>query len=209
MIKRIFAAILAAALLSALLCSCSSTTIGEDEAKAIAEELIAGSLEINEIFFGEGLPTDTESEAIRSYYGILGIDIDSELYLPVSADARFTSIDGIKAAALEVYSADYCDYLFDMAFDGFAGEGGDVVFARYIEQYDLLTVYSEIVPLTDGVRSFDYSSIVIKKLASDYVLLTIDSSLGGAPSESILLKLVREKRPDSLSFGWYLDTPTY
>ena len=94
-------------LLASLLVSCSGG-MSEEEARPIVERLLTDSVEINEIYFGKGLPYDEEAynakmDEIKAQESIPGGSrVSYPFYVPIAEDAKYQSIDEIKAAARRV-----------------------------------------------------------------------------------------------------------
>lgn len=192
----------------------------EDEIKKAAAELIEKSYEINEIFFGEGLPLAEEEEYASTFPGYAvpapSVDPDSGddmTYYMVSPKTGYSSVDDIKKGTLAVYTEEYAEPLFDMAFSGFAVTvGGDrtertdaVSYARYI---DTTAGYlgmrkladHEILPLG---RTYDTSAMTVVKNRGNEASVSVRSFADGkdAGEIEIALKLTGD--------GWRLDSPTY
>lgn len=183
-----------------------------DEIREVLSDLIPKSEELNVIYFGEGLPISSDRELVEKFYSSFDSDIEMINYHPVDPDCGYTSEDEIRAATLEVFTAEYSEYLFERAFNGISatlGEGTDsqtnvsAIYAMYIMQKNTLTVRldlaDEAIPLG---RVYDISAAEIVRTRGNYVVVSVPSTFDGK-SEDIELKLV--KTPD----GWRLDSPTY
>ncbi len=133
---------------------------------------------------------------------------DIEGYNVVRIDAKYLSIEEIKNAAEQVYSADYLRGVYQAAFDGLSSgalTSGGVVGARFFEQGYLLRQAENIKPLITEKRIYDYSTMkIVRPSSAKYVNISIDSHLEGSDEiTNIRLSL-------TLANGrWYLDTPTY
>jgi hypothetical protein len=98
-----------------------------------------------------------------------------------------------------------CDHLFTLAFEGMStGDDETVVYARYIEQNEILTVRidlaDEALPLG---RVYDLDSMDILNQNGSRIVASFATSVDGKPSVNVKLTLVNT--PD----GWRLDSPTY
>ena len=205
--------ILCAVLAAMVLTSCGGTP--ETEIAAALSELIPASMELNVIYFGEGLPISSDRETAEAFYESMGAGAEISLnYHPVSPDAPYQSVDEIKAATLEVFSEAYADYLFTMAFDGLStvfDEGTEmqvtknVSYARYLENNGLLTVrmniHEEAFPLN---RTYDPADFNVIREKDGYILVEVQSYVDGAADERIEVKLVR-----NADGAFRLDSPTY
>lgn len=205
-------------LVSLSLVSCGGG-VSEAEVSAALAELIPASYELNEIYFGTGLPISDDREDVEAFYAAMGQGADISLnYHPVSADCGYTSIDEIKEATLAVFSESYSEYLFTMAFNGISSVFNEdteeqltqtVSYARYMETDGILTVRmdlsDEALPLG---RTYDTEDITIirDKLKGEhgYLLVEVQSYVGGVPDERVEVKLVRTADGD-----FRLDSPTY
>lgn len=205
-------------LLSMVLSSCGSS-VTEAEVSAVLGELIPASYALNEIYFGEGLPISDNREDVEAFYEALGQGEDISLnYHPVSADCGYSSIEEIREATLAVFSEDYSEYLFTLAFSGISSVFNEdteeqvtttVAYARYMETDGILTVRmnlaEEALPLN---RTYDTEDITIKrdnlKGEHGYLLVEVQSYVAGEKDERIEVKLI----PDGAG-GYRLDSPTY
>ena len=122
--KNFFAILALAAVISAVGIAASSCGSRTDVASLAPEvrELIARSEELNEIYFGEGLPKTEDQAIIDEFYGGFAANVRSLKYTPVDSGCGYSSIDEIKAATAEVFSEDYCAYLYELAFDGISSD---------------------------------------------------------------------------------------
>lgn len=208
---RIIAFFITLVIATTALFSCGSS-VDIDEIREVLSDLIPKSEELNVIYFGEGLPISSDRELVEKFYSSFDSDIEMINYHPVDPDCGYTSEDEIRAATLEVFTAEYSEYLFERAFNGISatlGEGTDsqtnvsAIYAMYIMQKNTLTVRldlaDEAIPLG---RVYDISAAEIVRTRGNYVVVSVPSTFDGK-SEDIELKLV--KTPD----GWRLDSPTY
>ncbi len=212
--KKLIAAVILA--LAVMLCSCGGMT--EEEIRPIAEDLIGKSAELNEIYFGKGLPLSDSAEKYQELYDTFDVDVEQINYHPVADDCGYKTIDDIKAATLEVFTPEYSEYLFERAFSGISavmGEGDEqyhqtAVYAMYMEQDGILVARMDLADsdILDRNRGYDVDRLEIVRQKENYVLVKVpvinfNESGGGAEAEEVELKLV------NTSSGWRLDTPTY
>ncbi len=209
--KTLSALSIAVLLISVLLPSCSGEKHTADEMREIAEPLIEKSAELNVIYFGEGLPLTVDAAEAEAFYSSFDTDVESISYHPVDKSCGYESIDDIKNATLEVFTEDYSDYLFTLAFTGISDTVNDGVgdktetssYARYLEQSGMLTARIDLASeaLTLG-RVYHMDELEIVREKDDYVLVSIPTELDGKECD-VELKLVLTDD------GWRLDTPTY
>jgi len=207
-IIRLMAA-LSALVIMAGLASCSEEKIEYEESEVVdaAKALIEASYEINEIYFGKGLPiSEEDSEAAKEFYAGLDLDMAAVDFLPVTEEAPYHSIDEIKKATAKVYSKEYCEMLYERAFTGVSSENGSsAALARYIEDSKgVLTARLDIadtcIPLD---RTYDPESIKVTETEPKKAKISVDSFVKGEKDENLTFTLVLEED------GWRLDTPTY
>lgn len=187
--------------------------ITDEEAQAVLEELVPASYEINEIFFGVGLPYEGETEEEEESTTDTEIDFDdgasliTTSYLPVTEDCGYASIREIKAAAQAVYSMGYLESVYVTMFEGMAATSEDGllnnnVSPRYKELAGILCVDALHEPLAIRGRLTVLSSEVVKK-TPDYVSVSClcRNEAGEESQETFLLTLENGV--------WLLDGPTY
>lgn len=116
---RLAALIFALALMLLPTVSCAS--VDEAAFLASARELITRSAALNEIYFGSGIEYDKSLGGSGIYY------YASEEYL---AEAGFSTLDGLRAMTAEVFSEEYCEIIYQSAFEGVKSDNS-IVYARY------------------------------------------------------------------------------
>lgn len=199
--KICFLLIITLALMS--LISCGSKPPELDAVKDELITLIEDSAEINDIIFGEGLsvyPRDGDEEETVVYIGMVESLDDYEM---VRSDSKYLTVEQIKEAAEKVYSADYLDSVYDMAFVGYADETIGVVAARYYEYDGWIYKSMSSLPLTTGARNYDFDTIkIVKPSKADYINFTVDTEKDGEKLTITLSALLTDD-------GWRLDSPTY
>ena len=174
--------------------------------------LIEASYEINDVFFGEGLPTHDRDGAYAIenfiYFGFEGYDT----YEFVTAESPYSCLEDIQYAAAAVYSADYLEEISTMAFVGYADENtGAVSTARYLESpegYLLRYAFGDTDPfnILPGKRRYNMDTMeIVRPSSANSVNVKVDSYLLGEEDEilSVTLRFVLEDGE------WRLDTPTY
>ena len=173
---------------TALLCACARIPKVEDLREDVAA-LLEAAPEINEVFFGAGLPVvDREAPENADLYR----DVPEALALYDVVDvehSKFQSIDHIKAAALRVYSSACISPLFDTAFEGVSSDANpsSVLVSKpyFVEQdgrlYQLRR--SELDPDFDPIRNrslvVDYDTLAVNKRSSTEtsVVLSVSAHL--------------------------------
>lgn len=202
--RKILKKLIGIILFAVFVFSLSSCLSKEDRNEALnaIPDLIEKSYEINEIYFGRGLPC-------AEY---LGNDDDYLKYSEIADDSPYHTIPEIKKATEEVYCATYCEMLFKKAFEGTAVEIGEgdsasqqiAEYARYVDYSGVLTVRllneEEIITLD---RTYDTEKAEITSYGDNYVMIKVPSFKDGIADVDVELKVVKE------SDGWRLACPTY
>lgn len=203
---KIISLALAVASLCLAVCSCGVDK-KDPEIVDAAKALMEKSYALNDIYFGKGLPVSAEdSEEAQKFAADNGFDLQNIQFLPVTPDSPYKSIEDMKNATLKVYSEDYCEYLFSMAFEGYSTEDGTAaIYAKYMEdEAGTLTARIDLAKNSLPKRTYDYDSIEVKSKSEDMAVFSVDSYLDGKKED---------KRVEfTLVFGedgWRLDTPTY
>ncbi|MBE6713920.1 MAG: hypothetical protein E7575_01360 [Ruminococcaceae bacterium] len=179
----------------------------ENEVIEAAKSLIEASYEINEIYFGKGLPiSEKDSEAAKEFAADLDLDVESVDFLPVTDESPYKSIEKIKEATAKVYSADYCEIIYETAFAGRSlDDGSAAVYARYMENSEgILTARIDIEETCAILnRTYDLSTLKVKKMKPESATVTVQSLVDGEKDNVLTFTLIIEED------GWRLDTPTY
>ncbi len=184
----------------------------EEDVKTAVKELLPLSFELNEIYFGEGLPISDNREDVERFYASFSSDVSAVNYHPVAEDCEYQTEADIKAATEKVYSPQYCEYLYELAFTGISAVFNDgtedqfttnVAYARYIETDGVLTVRLDLpYEAMDLGRTYDMNAVEILSMKQDHAIVKIPSEMNGE-TLNIELKLILTND------GFRLDTPTY
>ena len=174
-----------------------------DEVKGGFICLIENSKQVNEIFFGVGLPV-YERDGDLDEQNMIYIGEANRGYDRVMELSPYATIEEMKAAAQRVYSSAYCEQLFQTCFDGVLYEGVTVL--DYSVIGEVLYQSSVKEAITKEERIYIYSTMkIVRPSNKEYVNVEIQSYLESTPDKI---------ETDRLSFlyedgNWYLDTPTY
>ena len=198
--KRILSFFLMALLLFSL-ASCGGSRLSDDEIRDVYADLIEQSYLLNDVYYGDGLPFVNDPETMATLAGA----ISRFSYMPVDKNAVLKTEAEIREATLAVFTQPMCDHLFTLAFEGMStGDDETVVYARYIEQNEILTVRidlaEEALPLG---RVYDLDSMDILNQNDNRIVASFATSVDGKPSVNVKLTLVKT------ADGWRLDSPTY
>jgi len=197
--KKVIILFLSICMVLPMLTSCSKAP-ELAEIKPRIEELLAAAVEINDIFYGAGLP-------------VTGYN-DGSYYSPVDEDAKYQTQAELKVAAAKVYSADYLRSIDKLMFEDFVDdEDEDITSPRYREVDGVLYGYMNSDNFIKIVREYDTSTInIIKPSNGKFVTFEINSYGYNLNYETqqqevswqvITLQLVYENSV------WLLESPTY
>lgn len=182
--------------------SCKKESTEPDEIRAALETLIPASAELNEIYFGRGLPTAADEE------GYTAPD-EGLVYMPVLPSCKYQTEAELREATLAVFTESYASALFERGFSGLTvkyDESGlsSTMYAVYIETDGVLTkrttVKDEALRLG---REYRIDKMTVVRQKNDYAVVDIPTVMDGEESVTVTLKLVLTEN------GWRLDSPTY
>ena len=199
----VLALMLALILTLSVFTSCAGQAPEIDSVKERFVYLIEESKQLNTLFFGSGLPVYRRDEPLSDRKMVYFVD-DIAGYNRIMDNSPYFSIDEIKQACENVYSADYREDLYESAFDGvMTGES-----SAYVRFYDNGQWLCQNVNATDfklSERIYDYSTMsVIEPYAEDYINVSIESyTLADSMRRIVYLSFIYENG------NWYLDSPTY
>lgn len=162
-------------------------------------ELAVASQEINDIFFGEGLPTYSREEYAEAYNMTEGADPDYDF---VTLDAKYQSIAEIKAAAEAVYTLDYLSGIYTLIFDGFYDGSIGHIPALYIETENGFAKHNATESKITEPRVFDYTTAKVLMKNDRYATIEVETTCAGK-AETLRIRM---KNQDG---NWLLDDPTY
>ena len=176
-------------------------------------QLIEASYELNEIFYGEGLPYyDRNLPVYESIYNDYMTEQYTRDYNIVNRDAKYTSVEEIKLAAEQVYTKSLLeDTVYPGVFDGLIttdlGSTSHVASARYLQGNDdlYILIEKETDPAAPVPLVYDYASMkIIKPSNATRVLISIDAWEYTNPS-----RIIQEQITLAYVDGeWYLDSLT-
>ena len=161
-----------------ILCSCSGN-MTDESVKNELNRLLPISYELNEIFWGKGLPTK---------------EIDStDRMLPVTDDCGYKSVDDIIKKAETVFAKEYLEEIKSGVFTD-----TDDTDPRY-------TDINGVLKVDTSVKGFNVKgniildSAKIKKQNKGMVIVTADYEDGGSTEITLIMQ----------DGQWYLNSPTY
>lgn len=203
----LLALIMAAGVFSS--CASEPPQLGEVKDELVA--LVEASYGINGIFFGDGLETYARGGKFDKEHHLYdGNDSEYASYEYVTEDCGYLFTEKIKTDAEKVYTLDYLEGIYTMAFDGYADENtGAVTTARYLDVNGWLMKYaygdSDPFNILPGKRVYDFDTMeIVKPSTAKYLNVEINSHLEGETEQ--MKVTLRFKLTDD---GWRLDNPTY
>lgn len=176
-----------------LLSSCNNSRFSDSELKETALNLIDSSAEINEIFFGDGLPVDESTSQVKD--GEEGVGN----YCRVTSDCPYKTEEELKAAAEKVFSEEYLDQIYENAF-----EGSDDIRPRYGSDSEgmLTRDITSAKKQTDEWTVWNKDTVEIKSASSSRAVFSIEGTFGGRTEREVMQMVYTAQ-------GWRLDSPTY
>ena len=177
-LKKVTAFLCTCLLVTLLFCSCGGN-MTDESVRLELERLLPLSYELNDIFWGKGLPAEVSPSSNR--------------YLPVANDCPYQDIDSILAKTTEVFSKEYVEIVKDAVFTD-----SDDIDPRYIMVDGKLLVDKK----NEGfniVGNIVISSAVIKKQNRGMVVVSASYEDGGKTELTLVLQ----------DGKWYLNSSTY
>ena len=193
------------ALFALLLALCGCGAAPEPaEMRPIVEALIEASYEVNDIFFGEGLPAIERDSQFAIDNHVYYMD-EGGNYDYVTEDCPYQTTAEIKVLAEAVYSDEYLASIYETMFVGVADEHAGMLYARYLDTDEGLKKSNLHESMISARRVYDYDTMVmVKPSGAQYVNLEFDTHLEGS-DEIVRVRLTLVREDD----GWRLDSPTY
>ena len=166
----------------------------DEEALAVAGELVTASIELNEIYYGKGLPYADDDDA-------------AVMYAPVTDEAKYITEAELREATLSVFTENYATSVFTMYLTGYSDDEGGVIYARYVDNGERLTVNLQSEPLVEHTRTYDLDSAQIIKLRRKMIVVSYDTLVDGKPDVKVevTIRLVETENGNV----WRIDSPTY
>ncbi|MBR5453330.1 MAG: hypothetical protein IKV54_04545 [Clostridia bacterium] len=206
-------------------CGPATIEVTDEEIREVLKELLPKAEEINEIYYGDGLPTREAAEGA--------------VYLELSPDAKYKTPEELKAATFAVFSDDLAGQMFTIGVQGVYDDESDELGvdrgldSRYTNMLGIFCMRaSKKEPLFDIGRNYDIDSATVTHRGSKYIEVTIMSEKDGEQLELTLTLLPADSQKTQVSHTteelldpaettaaeeltvadagyWRLDTPTY
>ena len=203
-IKSLIGLMLVFALSCALL-SCSSSEVDEEEVKTAAKELIEGSFIINEIFYGNGIPTVGEEEPE-------GYKEADPVFL---SKYGLSDIESLKNMTKKVYSTAMSDAIFRTKLSAVSDNGVIISYAHYYQSSEedggdvggKLMVLSGAEALFGEKNEYIYDTLTVESVKNGRVTLSVDVNVINSEEKS-------QKVTNNITLvyendAWRLDTLTF
>lgn len=192
---RIIAAIIAAMMFLCSLFGCSKPEpADEGEMLDSAKTLLDAAVEVNRIFFWEGLPHEEPADD--------KLEVGDSEYLVLTEDYMYLMESDLMNKAKNVYSKSYCNDIEKVAFEGIKITEDEALFARYIVEQGVMKINRKLSEEGLSERIPDVSTIETVNITHDTAVVSVSFTCEGV-TEKQEIKLVLEDN------GWRLDTPTY
>ena len=186
--------------LATLLCSCSEKYESE-ELVASAIPLVEASVEINEIFYGAGMPyvesVEGETQMLGNYRRV------DAGYL---AKIGVNSIDDLKEMTSKVYSTGACEVIFSTKLSSVSDGSTLAGYAEYTTLGDGLCVYLKRQDYIGAKTELHTDTISVVSVKKDRVTLKMDVTLS---RDNEIQKRVKEFVMIKEDGEWRLDSMTY
>jgi len=223
--------ILVLVMISVLGMGCSKPKPADEaEVHAAAKELVMAAVEVNRMFFWEGLPQEkpvsvtdiipnvtdeteevssiitenvTESSEISSEEAETEIPyISPSEYAVLEGDYKYFSEEDLMTKAINVYSAAFCEDIKRICFEGVVVNEDDLLYPRYVVEMGVMKINRKISAegLPERIPKPDTIQTVYISHNSAIVSMEFECE-GKIDRQEITLKLEKA--------GWRLDTPTY
>ncbi len=166
--------------------------------------LLDNSYEINEILWGDGLPTIVYGSEEDKQYKVYDEDT-FDGYEYVRDDCIIKTTEQIKLLAEQIYSKNYLQNIYVQIFDGYTLDSQHYNLAKYVENTKGFFCYSLDEDLVEKLV-FDHSTMkIVKPSRSDYVNVEIEAYKENDNASRFTMKVCF-----ILENGeWYLDSPSF
>lgn len=168
--------------------------LSDAEAKAILDELLPISYQVNEIIWGEGLPVSPDAKDKLE-------TVTGAQYRAVDPECGYTSIEQLKEEISKVYSPRFIDANINkIMFDG----DDDMLAARYRDgesgiEINIINEGYDAV----GKTKIDSASVKVTGAKFDEVYCTVEDVFEDGSRVERNITLIKTYD------GWRLDTPSY
>lgn len=170
---------------------------GDDEAAAILRELLEKDAELNRYIWGDGFGTLTDP----------GDDANetTTVYYRVNADAPYHSVEALRNAVSEVYTAELCTIINAFAFDN-----TEKTMARFCDFYQNDAVADLQIDVTLNHPPYELKTVIypstVKVTRSSATIIETEVEYSNGPDGERRTMDVRLLKENDV---WKLDTQTW
>ena len=204
--KVLFAILLSLATFASLL-SCEKEKNREydaDEVKTAAKELIEGSLFLNEIYYGKGIPIDESAQTVTQ-------GTYKEANGEFLAQYGIVNLKALREMTAKVFSDAVCEQINSTVFESVRDEGVVKSYVRYFEKTTtegmFIMVDTKAVVYFTGAREYLYDTLEVLGAEGERVkvrlTVRVEDEEGIFHEMPLTVALIEE------ADGWRLDGPTY
>ena len=192
--KKLFSLIILALCL-VFLVSCKQQ-FADEEIIGAAAELITEAEEINDIFFGSGIPYTNEGDGAYK-------SADKEWL----AEKGIESTETLKETTRKDYSESYSEYIFSIMLKAGRTDISVASYASYIDTDDGMLVYSQRTDYIKGKLTYHTDKIKVEEKNGEHVRVSVEVTVENLDGET----QERIKSFDMVKSGerWLLDSGTF
>ncbi len=166
----------------------------EGEMLTAAASLLESAVEVNRIFFWEGLPhTDPSGDTV---------DVGDAEYLELTEDYMYLSESDLMAKAEAVYTDSYCKDIETVAFEGVKVTDDEALFARYVVEQGIMKINRKLSEEGLSERIPDITTIETVNITHNTAVVSVSFTCDGETEKQDVTLVLEDD-------GWRLDTPTY
>ena len=168
----------------------------DEEIISAAAVLVSDAEEINEIFFGSGIPCSNEGESTYKA-------ADKEWL----AEKGIVSTQSLRDMTKKVYSESYSEYLFSIMLASVRTDISVASYASYIDTEDGILVYSQRTDYIKGKLTYHTDKIEVVEKNGEYARVSVAVTVENSDGET----QERIKSFDMVKSGerWFLDSGTF
>lgn len=168
----------------------------DEEIISAAAELVTEAEEINEIFFGSGIPYSSEGEGAYKV-------ADKEWL----AEKGIENTQSLREMTSKVYSEGYSEYLFSIMLASVRTDISVASYASYIDTEEGLLVYSQRTNYIKGKLTYHTDKIEVVEKNGEYARVSVAVTVENSEGET----QERIKSFDMVKSGerWFLDSGTF
>lgn len=159
-----------------------------------AKTLLTEAVEVNRIFFWEGLPHTEPSEDT--------VDVGDAEYLELTEEYVYLIESDLMTKAEAVYTDAYCKDIETVAFEGVKVSDDEALFARYVVEQGVMKINRKLSEEGLSERLPDTDTIQVVEVSHDYAVVNLSFTCEGETEKQNVTLILEDD-------GWRLDTPTY